>query len=112
MPQLTRLFIPSLNTLPENFTTTSLSVDDLVKICYEAGYVKAESNGAPNTNASGSLTMTVQPTATGAANTRLSPLHGERGSMMPPICPSEVELSRALLEALSKYQIDGGKVVR
>lgn len=50
MRQLTRLFIPNLNTFPENFTTTSLGVDDLVKHCYEVGYVKPGSNSAPNTN--------------------------------------------------------------
>ena len=100
MPQLTRLFTPDPNTFPENFTTTSLSVDDLVKHCYEVGYVKAGSNGAPNTNASGSLTMAVQPTATGAANTRTT--NGEQDSMMPPLSPSEIELNRALLETLSE----------
>lgn len=32
MPQLTHLFTPDLNTFSEKFTTTSLSVDDLVKL--------------------------------------------------------------------------------
>jgi hypothetical protein len=39
--------------------------------------------------------MAVQPTATGAANTRTT--NGEQDSMMPPLSPSEVELNRALL---------------
>lgn len=37
---------------------------------YEVGYVKAGDDGALNINASGSLTMVVQSTATDAANTR------------------------------------------
>ena len=49
MPQLTRLFTPAVNTFPENFTTISLSVDDLVKDCHEVGYAMAKSNAAPNT---------------------------------------------------------------
>ena len=100
MPQLTRLFIPNLSTFPGNITTTSLSVDDLVKCCYNAGYAVAGSNGVPNINASGSLTMAVQPTATGAANTRTT--NGEQDSMMPPLSPSEEELKRALGAALSE----------
>lgn len=32
MPQLTRLFIPNQSTFPENITTISLGVDDLVKV--------------------------------------------------------------------------------
>ena len=39
LPRLTRLFAPNLDTFLENFTTTSLSVDRLVKRCYEVGYV-------------------------------------------------------------------------
>ena len=49
MPQLTRLFTPDVNTFPENFTTTSLCVDDLVKRCNEIGYATTETNAAPNT---------------------------------------------------------------
>jgi hypothetical protein len=43
-----------------------------------------------------SLTMAVQPTATGAANTRTT--NGEQDSMMPPLSPYAVELNRVLLE--------------
>ena len=53
-----------------------------------------------NTNASGSLTMAVQPTATGAANSRTT--NGEQDSMMLPLSASEIELNRALLETLSR----------
>ena len=60
MSRLTRLFTPDLNTFLENFTITSLSVDDLVKRCYEVGYVNAGSNGTPNilvaSNAASSMT--------------------------------------------------------
>jgi hypothetical protein len=45
VPQLTRLFVPSLNTLSEKYTiTTPLGVDDLVNHCYAVGYSKAESS--------------------------------------------------------------------
>ena len=99
MPQLTRTFTPNLSAFPANVTNTSLGVDDLVARCYEVGYVKAESNDAPSTNASDLLTMAVQPTATGAANTRTT--NGEQDSMVP-LAPSEEELSRALSVALSE----------
>lgn len=89
-----------MSSFPEGYTTTSLSVDDLVKHCHEIGYATAESNGAPNVNVSGSLTMAVQPTAIGAINTRTT--NSEQDSMMPPLSPSEVELNRALLEALAE----------
>ena len=49
MPQLTCLFTADVNMFPENFPTTSLGVDDLVKHCHEVGYAMAESSAAPNT---------------------------------------------------------------
>ena len=41
LPQLTCLFTLNQNAFPENYTITSLSVHELVKHCYEVGYVKA-----------------------------------------------------------------------
>ena len=78
--------------------------DFLVEHCYEVGYVKAGSNGAPNINASGSLTMDVQPTATGAADTRIT--NGEQDSMMP------LQLWRCSRQLLVQTIVDGWATIR
>ena len=98
MPQLTRLFTPDPNTFPKNVTITSLSVDDLVKHCHEVGYVNARSHVAQNFNAFGSLTMSVQPTAIGAANTHTT--KGEQDLMMLPPSPTDTELNCTTSEVL------------
>ncbi|KAK3720997.1 hypothetical protein LTR37_003287 [Vermiconidia calcicola] len=63
MPQLARFFIPNLSRFPENITTISLSVDDLVKRCYDVGYANMGSNDVPNLktppNAASSMTASV-----------------------------------------------------
>nr|ADB11119.1 mating-type 1-1 protein [Pseudocercospora musae] len=64
MPQIIRLFTPSLDTFPEKFTTTTLSADDLVNHCYAMGYGKASNNDSQNASTHGSLTMVSKPTAT------------------------------------------------
>ncbi|KAK4495319.1 hypothetical protein PRZ48_013650 [Zasmidium cellare] len=63
MPQITRLFTPDLDSFPEEFTTTTLSVDDLVNHCYAQGYANSSSNGSPSVSTQGSLTMVSKPTA-------------------------------------------------
>ena len=53
MPQLTRLFVPNLDSFPPNVTWCEITVDMLVGRLYEAGYV----NAAPSNAAAGALTM-------------------------------------------------------
>nr|ABG45907.1 putative alpha1 mating-type protein [Fulvia fulva] len=62
-PQLIRLFTPNLDTFPEKYTMTTLSVDDLVNHCYTLGYVVASNDGSPSASTHGSLTMVSKPTA-------------------------------------------------
>nr|ABK91356.1 putative mating type 1-1-1 protein [Dothistroma septosporum] len=62
-PQLLRTFTPNLDTFPEKYTMTTLSVDDLVNHCYTLGYVVASNDGSPNASTQGSLTMVSKPTA-------------------------------------------------
>lgn len=123
IPQLTRLFVPvscahllclfcrrtsadclclsqDLASFPESIATTSLSVDDLVKLCHQESYIFSVHNSVPSTNTNGSLAMAVQPTATSTAIS--NPTNSEPDSDMPPLSPSEVELNRALLEALAE----------
>lgn len=40
MPQITRLFIPNLDSFPDAITMTTLGVDDLVQSCYNMAHVK------------------------------------------------------------------------
>ncbi|CAK3780920.1 mating type 1-1 [Lecanosticta acicola] len=61
--QITRAFTPNLDSFPEEYTTTTLSVDDLVNHCYAMGYGNASNNDSPNTSTQGSLTMVSKPTA-------------------------------------------------
>lgn len=61
MTQITRMFVPNLDSFPEQFKTTALGVNDLVEHCISKGYVKTGNNGASNTSAQAALTMAVQP---------------------------------------------------
>ncbi len=54
--------------LSEKITTTPLSVDDLVKKCFEAGFARSETVVAGGSTSTGSLTMAVQPTTTYASS--------------------------------------------
>lgn len=56
-----RLFVPDVANIPEKYTNTTLSVDDLVQYCYDTGYATRANNSVPNNNTSGALTMAVQP---------------------------------------------------
>lgn len=65
VPKITRLFTPNLENFPERFTSTVLSVDDLVKHCTDMGLVKVASNNVSTTAPEGDRpTMAVQPAAT------------------------------------------------
>lgn len=50
-----------MDSFPSALTTTTLSVDDLVKHCIDANLFSAEVNNAVNNQQMGSLTMAVQP---------------------------------------------------
>lgn len=73
LPQLTRIFVPNLNTLATMYNTHPYSVDDLVSHCRNVGYAAVTTDITPNitedTNASESLTMAVQPTVMSTAGT-------------------------------------------
>lgn len=59
--QVVRLFTPDLDALPNKFTTTNLSADDLVEYCVQAGCINIGNNDTPRSDAQDSLTMAVQP---------------------------------------------------
>lgn len=50
-----------MGSFPSALTTTTLSVDDFVKLCIDANLFSAEVNNAVNHKQMGSLTMAVQP---------------------------------------------------
>lgn len=85
MPQVIRLFAPNLDKFPEEFTTTNLSVDNLVDYCIRAGCVKKGNNGTPRSDAQGALTMAVQPAA--AVTTLVSALPATQGMVSSPPSP-------------------------
>jgi hypothetical protein len=65
---VTRILTPDIGSFPSSLTTTTLSVDDLVKHCVEANLFGSEVNNAINNQQVGNLTMAVQPwTSTEAA---------------------------------------------
>jgi len=65
---VTRTHTPDVGSFPSSLTTTTLSVDDLVKHCVEANLFGSQVNNAINNQQVGSLTMAVQPwTSTEAA---------------------------------------------
>jgi hypothetical protein len=67
-PNITRTLTPDVGSFPTSLTTTTLSVDDLVKHCVEANLFGSKVNNAINDQQMGSLTMAVQPwTSTEAA---------------------------------------------
>ena len=109
IPQLTRVFVP---TFPPDFTTTTLSVDDLVQHCYKAGYGKATSDESLDIGNSGALTMAVQPRATITVANE-SPTLGEvnaSSSITTPgvapeviaISPSDIEFGNALKASIDE----------
>jgi len=62
-PNITRTLAPDMDEFPAALTTTTLSVDDLVKHCIDANLFGAEFNKATNNQQMGDLTMAVQPWA-------------------------------------------------
>lgn len=96
-PKLTRTARPSLAQFPDEYTSTSLGVDDLVWHCYNRGYAVTTGDVAPEvTNTSESLTMAVQPIVTDGVDNSVM-LAGQDFI----ISPSDANLQRALLEALA-----------
>lgn len=61
MPQVKRAFVPSFDTFPMKFTTTNLSVNELVQLCVAAGYAKPSTETSSTSGVYGALTMAVQP---------------------------------------------------
>jgi len=66
---VTRTLTPDMDNFPAALTTTTLSVDDLVKHCIEANLFGAEFNKDTNNQQMGSLTMAVQPRASTETST-------------------------------------------
>jgi len=85
MPQVIRLFAPNLDKFPEKFTTTNLSVDNLVEYCIQAGCVKKGNDGTRHSGAQGALTMAVQPAV--AVTTLVSALPATQGTVSSPPGP-------------------------
>ncbi|KAF2214514.1 hypothetical protein CERZMDRAFT_110793 [Cercospora zeae-maydis SCOH1-5] len=61
VPQLVRIFEPTLDCFDEEHTTTNLGVDDLVAACVAAGFGPQSNSGPQNASAHGSLTMASRP---------------------------------------------------
>ncbi|KJX93318.1 mating-type 1-1 protein [Zymoseptoria brevis] len=71
-PCLLRIFTPNFDQFSQHIKYTTLTVDDLVKTCYAAGYVVAEDDSSPGMSAQGSLTMVSKPATTAAAAPKAS----------------------------------------
>lgn len=57
-------FTPDLASFPENILTTNLSAEEVVALCYHAGYVNDDNGDVPrNHPATATLTMAAQPTS-------------------------------------------------
>lgn len=64
MPQVARLFLPKIENFDDHYTTTTLSVDEVIEHCKRAGYLN-DSTGLPEgSDAQCFLTMAVQLTTT------------------------------------------------
>jgi hypothetical protein len=62
-PKFTRIFTPDVDSFPAAVTTTTLSVEDLVKRCIEMKLFPLVDSTGVNDQQSGSLAMAVQPWA-------------------------------------------------
>nr|POE90021.1 mating-type protein mat-1 [Quercus suber] len=61
IPQVQRAFVPSFDSIAEQYTTSNISVNDLVEHCIAAGYPKVSNFQLPRTDTMDALTMAVQP---------------------------------------------------
>lgn len=101
MPQVVRVYVPNFETFDVRYTTTNLSVDDLVEHCKRAGFVQDGISSSPNECAQGLLTMAVQPAATitsftSTAGTEPHLTMAENGNATTPLSPWSLDLAKQL----------------
>ena len=106
-PQVTRLFTPDFNQFDDKYTTTTLSVDDLVAYCMRSGYLSDNQAQAPASDSHGALTMAVQPTVTATPPTmrpaalELTQLTiADNGVVTAPLSPFSMVLAHQLTDEM------------
>ena len=104
VPQAVRMFKPNFDTFEAVYTTTNLSVDNLVEHCTAAGYIKGPAKAALPAASQGALTMAVQPTLTQdtAATSQLTTGTYSTFADDVPMSPMSLNLFGALQTALTE----------
>ncbi|KAK3072736.1 hypothetical protein LTR53_006270 [Teratosphaeriaceae sp. CCFEE 6253] len=105
-PRVTRLFTPDFTLFDDKYTTTTLSVDDLVVYAMRAGYLNDGDTKASANDSLGALTMAVQP-ATTTPSATFAALHlqttiAEDGTIDMPLSPFSIDLSNQLTDELHR----------